>query len=128
MGKLSNRPSARQRGYTWQWEKARAAFLAEPDHLFCVECQKLGVLNPGTQRMDGSPETNPRRIGLRIDHIIPHKGDHRLFWDRSNWQQLCADHHDIVKQRLEQGAAIKGAVGIDGRPKDASHPWNRPRA
>lgn len=122
------RGSARQRGYTWQWQKARAAFLAEPDHQFCIECQKLGMLNPGTMRMDGSRETNRRRIGLRIDHIIPHRGDQQRFWDRSNWQQLCADHHDIVKQRLEQqGAAIKGAVGLDGRPK-GDHPWNRAKA
>ena len=29
-----------------------------------------------------------------IDHIIPHRGDPILFWDRSNWQPLCKDCHD----------------------------------
>lgn len=29
-----------------------------------------------------------------VDHIIPHKGDQYLFWDRSNWQPLCKLCHD----------------------------------
>lgn len=29
-----------------------------------------------------------------VDHIIPHKGDKQLFWDRDNWQPLCKKHHD----------------------------------
>ncbi len=24
-----------------------------------------------------------------VDHRIPHQGDERLFWDRSNWQPSC---------------------------------------
>jgi hypothetical protein len=35
------------------------------------------------------------------DHVIPHKGDMRVFWDRSKWQPACAWHHDAVKARLE---------------------------
>ena len=30
-----------------------------------------------------------------VDHIIPHRGDQKLFWDRGNWQALCKRHHDI---------------------------------
>ena len=30
-----------------------------------------------------------------VDHIIPHRGDEALFWDRSNWQALCHRHHSI---------------------------------
>ncbi|MHA6731654.1 hypothetical protein [Devosia sp. A369] len=52
---------------------------------FCVKCQARGLLNPGTMHMDGSIETSPRRIGLVVDHIVPHRGDQRLFWDRANW-------------------------------------------
>jgi 5-methylcytosine-specific restriction endonuclease McrA len=37
-----------------------------------------------------------------VDHIIPHRGDDRLFWDRSNWQALCAHHHNSNKQRLDR--------------------------
>lgn len=28
-----------------------------------------------------------------VDHIIPHKGDLNLFWDRSNWQPMCQRCH-----------------------------------
>jgi len=118
------RQSARQRGYTWEWEKARADFLAAPDNQFCVKCKARGLLNPGTMRMDGSVEANHRRIGLVVDHIIPHRGDKRLFWDRSNWQPLCHDHHDIEKQRQEHGRETNGAT-LEGRPIAADHPWNR---
>lgn len=29
-----------------------------------------------------------------VDHIIPHRGDNKLFWDKSNWQSLCKRCHD----------------------------------
>lgn len=35
------------------------------------------------------------------DHIIPHRGDRRLFWDPDNRQPACRWHHDVVKQLLE---------------------------
>ena len=31
---------------------------------------------------------------LLLDHIIPHRGDQKLFWDEQNWQPLCKDCHD----------------------------------
>ncbi|WP_460274261.1 HNH endonuclease signature motif containing protein [Celeribacter sp. ULVN23_4] len=37
-----------------------------------------------------------------VDHIIPHKGDDRLFWDKTNWQALCKPCHDRQKQREER--------------------------
>lgn len=73
--------------------------------------------------MDGSPQTQPRRMHLVIDHITPHKGDQKLFWDRKNWQVLCPDHHDIAKQQEERGK-VRSGTGIDGRPLDPNHPWN----
>jgi 5-methylcytosine-specific restriction endonuclease McrA len=36
-----------------------------------------------------------------VDHIIPHKGNRSLFWDRSNWQGLTKRDHDR-KTALEQ--------------------------
>jgi 5-methylcytosine-specific restriction protein A len=28
---------------------------------------------------------------VQVDHVVPHRGDRRLFWDsRGNWQSLCA--------------------------------------
>ena len=29
-----------------------------------------------------------------VDHIVPHRGDQKLFWDKSNWQPLCKACHD----------------------------------
>jgi len=27
----------------------------------------------------------------QTDHVVPHRGDMRLFWDANNWQALCAE-------------------------------------
>lgn len=73
------RPSSSQRGYTGTWDRAKAEFLAR--HPFCRRC--------------GDRATT-------VDHIKPHKGDPALFWDRSNWQALCARDHNSAKQREER--------------------------
>lgn len=113
-----------QRGYGSRWQRERKAFLSLPHNQFCIRCKRRGLLNAGTMRMDGTLETSRRRIGLVVDHIIPHKGDQRLFWDQDNWQPLCHDHHDIVKQREEHGHEEQGN-DLSGRPTSADHPWNR---
>lgn len=77
----ANRPTARQRGYTRAWEDARRAHLER--HPFCT--------HPGC--------TAPATV---VDHVIPHRGDQALFWDRSNWQSLCAPHHNRHKQRQDR--------------------------
>jgi 5-methylcytosine-specific restriction protein A len=38
-----------------------------------------------------------------VDHVIPHKGDYDLFWDRCNWAPLCKRCHDR-KTVTEDGA------------------------
>ncbi|WP_333822423.1 HNH endonuclease [Pinisolibacter sp.] len=73
------RPSARERGYDGKWQQARAAFLAK--HPKCAKC--------------GEPATV-------VDHVIPHRGDKRLFWQRSNWQPLCVSCHSSRKQSEER--------------------------
>lgn len=36
-----------------------------------------------------------REFGAEVvDHIIPHKGDKKLFWDSGNWQGLTERDHD----------------------------------
>ena len=37
-----------------------------------------------------------------VDHIVPHRGDQKLFWDRSNWQALCHRHHSMKTRREDQ--------------------------
>lgn len=75
-----HRPNARQRGYSNEWQKARTAYLAAHPH--CLRCFKPATV---------------------VDHIRPHRGDDVLFWDRTNWQPLCATCHNRDKQREERG-------------------------
>lgn len=77
----ANRPTASQRGYGSQWRKARAAFLRINNRCAWPGC--------------GAPATT-------VDHIKPHRGDMRLFWDRTNWQPLCSSCHNRHKQRQER--------------------------
>ncbi|MBN9035473.1 MAG: HNH endonuclease [Rhizobiales bacterium] len=41
---------------------------------------------------------------LVADHVAPHRGDERLFWDETNLQCLCKDCHDRVKQADERAS------------------------
>ena len=70
------RGGADARGYNAEWRRARKAFLQK--HPLCVQCLKEGFITPATV----------------VDHIIPHRGDGKLFWDENNWQPLCKDCHD----------------------------------
>jgi 5-methylcytosine-specific restriction protein A len=71
------------RGYTYQWQQARARHLRL--HPLCVLCQAEGIV----------------ASALVVDHRIPHRGDMVKFWDQDNWQSLCAHHHSSTKQRDE---------------------------
>lgn len=71
------------RGYGHAWRIARAQFLIE--HPLCVMCYAAGIVTAATV----------------VDHIKPHRGCMVLFWDRTNWQPLCATHHSSHKQRIE---------------------------
>ncbi|GAA3721192.1 HNH endonuclease signature motif containing protein [Oceanisphaera sediminis] len=83
----NDKTSSAQRGYGYKWQQARAKFLAE--HPLCRYClERDNIVTPATV----------------VDHIVPHRGDSKLFWRRSNWQSLCARHHSSDKQREENGA------------------------
>ena len=79
------RKTSTQRGYGHKWRKLRKAFLST--HPLCVFCNTKGRIAQATV----------------VDHIIPHKGDQRLFWDVSNWQPLCKKCHDSDKKIIEGG-------------------------
>jgi 5-methylcytosine-specific restriction endonuclease McrA len=73
----------------------------------------------------------PHHIGGRMpatvaDHITPHRGDQRLFWDPNNIQSLAASCHDSFKKSQERGGAgfLKGC-DEHGIPLDPSHPWRQ---
>lgn len=73
------RPSCRERGYTTKWDIARKDFLAA--HPTCVRC--------------GAPASV-------VNHKIPHRGDMKLFWNRSNWESACKPCHDGPIQSQEK--------------------------
>lgn len=86
MASRDDRRTASQRGYGYRWRVERAGFLAL--NPWCVlkgaGCGMLATL---------------------VDHRIPHRGDMALFWNRDNWQPLCAHCHNVHKQRIETGRA-----------------------
>jgi 5-methylcytosine-specific restriction protein A len=76
------RGSSTQRGYNYAWQQARSRFLA--DKPLCVDCRAEGRYGVATE----------------VDHIIPHRGNQKLFWDSErNWQGLCKTHHSAKTAR-----------------------------
>ena len=73
---------ASERGYGSAWRRARKQYLEV--HPLCVECMRAGRYTRATD----------------VDHIVPHRGNQRLFWDEDNWQALCHRCHS-VKTRSE---------------------------
>lgn len=78
------RGSSTKRGYGYKWQEASKGYLAH--HPLCEECLQNNKLVPAKL----------------VDHIVPHKGNQKLFWDRTNWQALCVDCH-AVKTAKEDG-------------------------
>jgi len=66
--------------YDRKWREAAALYLSR--HPLCSACGSVRIVTAAQV----------------VDHIIPHKGDRSLFWDRSNWQGLCKRCHDVKTQ------------------------------
>ena len=75
------RPSAARRGYGPRWRRARAAYLAR--HPLCADCRAQGRVVQATV----------------VDHVVPHRGNQKLFWDESNWAPACKPCHDAKTAR-----------------------------
>lgn len=97
------RGTAHQRGYDARWEKERLEYLDE--HPLCADHQKRGYIV----------------VAIVVDHIIPHKGDKKLFWDKDNWQPLCESCHNRKTQLEDRGSwspqakPLKKEVELHGR-------------
>lgn len=75
-------------------------------HPLCVECEKRGLIRAATE----------------LDHVVPlFKGGEDI---ESNRQGLCGDCH-AEKTRRDMGQRAKAPIGVDGRPTDPNHHWNR---
>jgi len=84
------KPSAGWYGSRWR----RAARLFLNRNPLCLGCHARGLV----------------RAASLVDHVVPHRGDRVRFWDVANWQALCRDCHDGLKQRLEK-RYDNGALG-----------------
>jgi 5-methylcytosine-specific restriction enzyme A len=92
--------------YGYKWQQAREGYLRK--HPLCTDHMKRGQYVQATV----------------VDHIIPHRGDMQLFWDKDNWQSLCEPCHNIHKQRLEKSGKELGC-DLSGIPVDKHHHWNQ---
>jgi 5-methylcytosine-specific restriction protein A len=102
------RPSARARGYDSKWSRESKVFLARPENRYCAcGCGQVAEM---------------------VDHKVAHKGDMRLFWDRSNWQPMTrrCNSRKAVREEGAFGNPIRQAGGRsefdprDGEPTPPS--------
>lgn len=73
------------RMYGHRWRRERLEFLRK--NPLCVHCKAEGVILEAKE----------------VDHVIPHKGDEKLFYDQTNWQPLCKPHHSRKTASEDQG-------------------------
>lgn len=81
--------------YNYQWTKTRARFLKEKP--LCVSCKAQGEIRAATE----------------VDHITPHKGNEKLFWDSDNWQPLCISCHS--KKTMQEGGFGREISSEEGK-------------
>lgn len=94
----ARRGSAAKRGYGWRWRNYRVRFLREHALCECPECDA------------GRKRVTPAEV---VDHIIPHRGDERLFWDPKNHQALSKRCHDRKTAREDGGFGhARAGVGL----------------
>jgi 5-methylcytosine-specific restriction protein A len=77
-----------QRLYNYKWSRYSKKRLAK--HPLCVYCLEKGITTPATC----------------TDHIIPHKGDIKLFWDTKNHASSCKQCND--QKAFKEGAFKNG--------------------
>ena len=88
---LSEAAKANRKVYgTKRWKRARLQYLKRSP--LCVDCGELGLVVEATD----------------VDHIIPHKGDASLMWDKTNWQSLCHPCHSRKTAREVFGSRYGG--------------------
>ncbi|NBE05941.1 HNH endonuclease [Rhodobacter sp. CCP-1] len=76
-----------------RWKDESKAYLCR--HPNCAECARDGLVVAARE----------------VDHIVPHRGDPKLFWKRSNWQGLCKPCHSRKTAR-----EVWGHRGVSKNP------------
>jgi 5-methylcytosine-specific restriction enzyme A len=95
------RGTSASRGYGHKWQQARLGYLAK--HPLCVCCL-------------ANERVTPARM---VDHVVPHEGDMTVFWRSEDWQALCDDCNQRIKQpielRFKAGQATAHELRLDRR-------------
>ncbi|MBS0535381.1 MAG: HNH endonuclease [Proteobacteria bacterium] len=78
----ASRQSANQRGYDSKWRRESKEYLARPENCLCA--------------------CGCGRAADMVDHIIPHRGDRKLFWDRKNWQPMASSPCHVRKKQAAE--------------------------
>lgn len=95
--KKANRKSPWSHLYDRRWSEYSKARLAQ--HPLCVRSLAKGKIVPAEV----------------TDHIVPHRGDLTLFWDKNNHQSLSKEEHDL------KTATEDGGFGRSPSPLDATN-------
>lgn len=95
-GDQSGKEAYRRQIHPWRkwyqsgrWRKLRLEIFARDAYV----CQATGAL---------LNQKEPQPFSPVCDHIVPHRGDHRLFWDPNNLRTVSKKWHDSVKQAEER--------------------------
>lgn len=84
---------------TRRWKALRAAALSK--HPYCQSPLHAGG----------------KTVATVVDHIVPHRGDTRLFFSTNNLQSMCVECHNRFKQSLEKGGAgFNKGCDVSGNP------------
>lgn len=97
-----DRDPKRQRLYSTAWKKRRLNHLAK--HPWCEECLSKGIYTEATD----------------VHHVIPHRGDVKIFWS-SPLQSLChACHSRITAAEGKGGQKVQaeGAASAGVQPRE----------
>jgi len=98
MSKTANRNKL----YGRRWRKLRQQHLYQEP--LCRMCKAEGKVTAGQE----------------VDHIQKHDGDYGLFYQPSNLQTLCREHHRSAKAREERSGKI---VGCDASGNPVGRDW-----
>lgn len=87
----NRRGSAADRGYDARWRKYREIYLKLHPLCACDDCKKKGLPLPADV----------------VDHIRPHRGSKKLFWDPKNHQAMNSRCHSRKTAREDGGFGNK---------------------